>query len=400
MKVVYLINQYPKISHTFIRREINALEDLGVEVLRAASRLGPEELVDPRDKSEVSKTHFLLSQRSELLLACLSACIFSPRRALASLKAMLRIRSNSSGGAVRHFAYWAQAAYLAKFCHQHDISHVHAHFSTSPATIALLCNRLGGPTYSFTVHGPEDFDNPVGLSIPEKIRSASAVVAITSFCKSQLSRWCDYNHWGKIQIVHCAVGDEYFETPIAPLPESFSMLSIGRLCEQKGQMVIVEAIRLLKQQGTIVNCKIVGDGELRPIIESKISEYDLASQISILGWKSSEEIQSLIDSSSILLLPSFAEGLPVVIMESLARARPALTTYIAGIPELIEDGENGWLVPAGDTVALAEAIDKAASTPIPVLEEMGLRGKAAIIDQHSARKEAQKLQQIFLNCIG
>lgn len=399
LKVAYLVNQYPKISHTFIRREILALEDIGIEVVRTASRKGPEELVDQDDKLELEKTLYLLSNRLGVIFSLLTALCSSPIKTTTAFRTALSLRSNCSGSFVRHMAYLAQAAYLSRLCKEQNIAHVHAHFGTSPAAIALLCKLLGGPGYSFTVHGPEEFDDPKGLSLNEKISNANAVLAITSFCKSQLSRWCAYEHWEKIRIVHCALGEEYIDAKPVAFPEHFSMLSIGRLCEQKGQMVIVEALRRLSERGITTRCNIVGDGELRAIIESKISEYGLSASISILGWKSSEEIRQLIDDSSLLLLPSFAEGLPVVIMESLARARPTITTYIAGIPELIEDESNGWIIPAGDPEKLSSAIEHAMKSPKEVLEKMGAAGRASVQEHHDVRKEADKLKQIFLDCI-
>lgn len=395
MKVVYLINQYPKISHTFIRREILSLEAQGIEVFRVSSRPGPEGLIDDLDRAEEEKTIYLVSKPLNLMCALANQFLRTPLAVLNATAKAIRMSRNAGGGLVRHFAYLLQAASLANFCRKNSVEHVHAHFATNPTTIALLCSKLKGPKYSFTIHGPEEFDRPEALSLQEKIEDAAAVVAITSYCRSQLYRWCSYEHWRKISIVHCCVENEYLERPTAPQPEQFSLLSIGRLSEQKGQLLLVEALAVARDKGVQVNCKIVGDGEFRSRIEEEISVQGLESNIELLGWRSGNDILDLIDASSVLILPSFAEGLPVVIMESLARARPAITTYIAGIPELVEKDSNGWLIPAGDAIAIADAVASATNMGPENLDEMGQIGRERVRESHWSATEASKLISIF-----
>jgi glycosyltransferase involved in cell wall biosynthesis len=263
----------------------------------------------------------------------------------------------------------------------------------------MLCHALGGPTYSFTAHGPEEFDQASRLGLRQKIAGAAFVVAISSFGRSQLYRHTDFRQWPKIKIVRCGV-DETFLAPPAPLPTARRLLSIGRLCEQKGQLLLIEAVARLRQAGVVAEVGLVGDGELRPVIEDAIRRGGLADSVRILGWASSAAIVKALDESHALVLPSFAEGLPVVIMEALARARPVLSTYVAGIPELVVPGRNGWLVPAGSAEALAASLRQVLEMPVEQLTEMGLRGREDVRRQHDMASIARELVAHFRGATG
>ncbi len=390
-KVCYLINQYPKISHTFIRREILALESLGAEVHRVSVRQVAEKLVDVVDQQEQERTHFIIGQsKASSAQAMALAALGNFFLLVKSLPLCFRLAKNANGTYVKHFFYLLEACWLFEFCKKRDVHHVHAHFGTNSATVALLCRSLGGPQYSFTVHGPEEFDSPRALSLQEKIGCAKFVVAITSFCKSQLFRWADFADWSKITEVHCAVDDDLLKQSPSPVTTTRRFVSIGRLCEQKGQIVLLQAMARIRQKCPDIQLHLIGDGEYRGYFEQFIKDNDLQNNVVLHGWQGTAGIIEQLDSGTALVLPSFAEGLPVVIMESFARRRPVLTTYIAGIPELVTP-DCGWLVPAGDVDALTGAMQAVIDTPAEQLSAMGDRGYAAVRSRHSAVKEAEKL---------
>ena len=391
MKICYLVNQYPKISHTFIRREILALEALGASVRRVSIRQPPEAPLDATDIEENEKTDFIFSssaakQLPRLMLMSLS---LMPKN-LRALCAAFSLARAAGGGYAKHAVYWLEACWLVKYCKMHQVDHVHAHFGTNPATIAFLSRLMGGPEYSFTVHGPEEFDSPVALSLKRKIAGAKFVVAITSYCKSQLCRWADFEDWTKIVEVHCTVDKSMCEAPsIAPVNLK-RLVSIGRLCEQKGQLILLQSIKRVAELHPDVELHLVGDGDFRPIFERYIKQHGLERNIKILGWMSSEQISSELDQSCAMVLPSFAEGLPVVIMEAFARGRPVITTYIAGIPELVSE-DNGWLVPAGNEDRLVAAINTLLTSSQESLLDKGRKGREAVLERHDANEEASKL---------
>jgi colanic acid/amylovoran biosynthesis glycosyltransferase len=376
MKIAYLVNQYPKISHVFIRREILAVEREGIEVVRFAIRRSSDVVIDSVDVEEAGKTHTLLDAGwSSLLQSTLRLAALRPLRFLKGLMLAVSVGLRSDRGVLRHLVYLAEACYLLRCVSRDGIRHVHAHFGTNSTMVAMLCRELGGPSYSFTVHGPEEFDNAGMLGLRQKIRRAAFVAAITSYARSQLFRLCEFRSWPKIKVVRCGVDAAFFGAEPAPIPERRRLLSIGRLCEQKGQMLMIDAVAMLQREGRDIDLVLIGDGELRNDLERAITRHALMERVRIVGWASTDAIRKALDDSWALVLPSFAEGLPVVIMEAFARARPVLSTFVAGIPELVFPGRNGWLVPPGSVEAIAEGIRQILDTPRERLQEMGLCGR-------------------------
>lgn len=395
MKLAYLINQYPRVSHTFVRREIAALEQAGVEVARFSIRHSPEQVVDPSDQAELERTRVIVGVGvTGLLLALFTRLLRSPVSMLRAALLTVRIGWRSERGLLRHVAYLAEACVLLDWFRAGGITHVHAHFGTNSTAVVMLCHELGGPTYSFTVHGPEEFDKPLLLSLRTKIERATFVVAITNFCRSQLYRHCSHDHWSKIHIVHCALDHEFLGGEPQPLPSTPRIVTVGRLNEQKGQLLLVEAAGRVARKGIDFELVLVGDGEMRPELETLIAREGLTGKVKILGWAPNAEVRAQLSDSRFMILPSFAEGLPVVIMEALALARPVLTTYVAGIPELVGD-DCGWLIPAGSVEAIADGIERALAAGDAELEALGRAGRAKVQKEHDATVEAGKLLELF-----
>lgn len=400
MTIAYLINQYPKVSHSFIRREIAGVEASGLRVERFSIRSCSSELVDEEDKQELEKTRVILGIGIiGLIFALIRTGLTRPMRFVRAFSLMLQIGWHSERGVWRNFAYLAEACVLLRWFSELGIAHVHSHFGTNSTTVAMLCRTLGGPPYSFTVHGPEEFDKVQAIALTEKIERAAFVVAVSSFGKSQLYRWCERQHWSKIHIVHCGV-DELFltQTPV-PVPDQPRLVCVGRLTEQKGHLLLIEAAGRLAAESLPFKLILVGDGPLRSEIETLMAQYGLQDRVEIMGWASSREVQQQLLASRGLVLPSFAEGLPVVIMEALALSRPVISTYVAGIPELVEPNTCGWLVPPGSVESLTEAMRTALQAPVETLEQMGRAGVHRVSEQHDAAKEASKLAALFRSCI-
>jgi glycosyltransferase involved in cell wall biosynthesis len=292
-------------------------------------------------------------------------------------------------------AYLMEACVLRAWSKADGVSHVHAHFASNPAEVAMLCHEMGGPPYSFTVHGPEEIDRAERLSLNLKIGRAKFVVAISQYCRSQLFRWCRHDDWHKIRIVHCGLDDSYLKRPVTPPGAGRRLVCVGRICEQKGQLILMDAAAALRRQGVDFEMVLVGDGELRREVEELIERHDLSDQVRITGWATTDEVQRELDACRAMILPSFAEGLPVVIMEALAMGRPVIATYIAGIPELVEPGINGWLCPAGSTDALLDAMRQALDGQPEQLESMGRRGAQAVAERHDVARESAKLIRLI-----
>jgi colanic acid/amylovoran biosynthesis glycosyltransferase len=272
---------------------------------------------------------------------------------------------------------------------------VHSHFGTNAAEVAMLCSELGGPAFSFTVHGPEEFDMPRGLHLGEKVAQAAFVAAVSSFGRSQLYRWIPHAQWTKVKVVRCGVDEGFSRRPQDTAPASRMVVCVGRLCEQKGQSLLLAAARDMARRGADFELVLAGDGEMRAQLEALIDAYGLRGCVRITGWVSGEQVRTLLLQSRGLILPSFAEGLPVVVMEAMALARPVIVTHIAGLPELVRPGQEGWLVPAGDCAALVHAWTELLAADAHQRAAMGRSARQRVLQRHSAAAGARKLLHLF-----
>ena len=400
-RVAYLTTAYPKVSHTFIRREIFALEALGWEVLRLAIRDAGEVLVDPEDLRESQRTrHCLREPPSRLLGAALRVILERPRRAWRALGTTFGMARLSERGLLRHLAYFVEACWLVEVCREAAAHHVHVHFGTNAAAVARLATQLGGPRYSMTVHGPDEFDAPVGLSLGAKVHEAAFVAAISDFCSAQLRRWSIPADWERIHVVRCALPVSAGATPSAVDPNAQMLLTVGRLSAQKGHLLLLEAVARLRSEDRGVSLVLAGDGELRESLTRDIAARGLEDAVRITGWVSGDEVQKLLHACRVLVLPSFAEGLPVVLMEAFAAGRSVVTTWVAGIPELVRPGENGWLVPAGDVDALVAALREVLDAPPSFLDARARAGRERVLRNHDVATEAASLSRLFAESLS
>lgn len=395
MRLAYLTTAYPEVSHTFIRREILELERRGHEVLRLSVRAPTSRLVDPRDLAEQARTQVLLAQPAAIARSVLTNALARPIRFLRALATTLAMSRTSDRGLLRHLAYLAEACRVRDHVVAQRSEHLHVHFGTNAAAVGRLAHILGGPPFSVTMHGPDEFDAPVALSIADKVHDAAFTVAISHFGAAQLRRWSRPADQDRIAIVRCTIGDE-FEKPAGAIPpDSITFTCVGRLSAQKGQVLLVDAFADLVATGADARLVLAGDGELRGAIEARIAARGLGERVTITGWVDAERVRELLRTSRALVLPSFAEGLPVVILEAFALGRPVVTTFVAGIPELVEPGRSGWLVPAGAPAPLVTALRDALAAPIAQLEAMGRHGRMRVLAEHGTSGQVDLLEALF-----
>ncbi len=393
LSIAYLVNQYPQPSQCFIRREIEALEARGYRVLRYTLRGYDQSLADPDDRAERERTRAVLGVGAVgLALAILREALARPSAFVRAFRLALELGRPSERGVLIHMIYLAEACVLRGWLAAAKVRHVHAHFGTNSAAVAAICRALDGPPFSFTVHGPEEFDAPRGYGLGVKARHAAFVVAITEFTRSQLFRWVDSADWHRIKLVRCGLGPYYFEGP-SPFPDPLGdrLVSVGRLTEQKGQLILIEAAGVLRDRGVDFDLTLIGDGPMRGDVERLIARLDLGDRVHLAGFMSNPDVRRAMIASRSMVLPSFAEGLPAVVMEALALGRPVITTYVNGNPELVEAGRSGWLVTPGAVGGLADAMAEALAAPRSELERMGRIGSARVAELHDARKQVALL---------
>ncbi|MEM6388203.1 MAG: glycosyltransferase [Pseudomonadota bacterium] len=400
MRIGYLMNIYPVTSATFIRREIAAIEAQGIPVTRYALRRWDEALVDAADRAEQDRTQYLLSGRVPALVGSFfPELVSNPGGLWRAVKAWAHLLNNARTGVIRHIAYLLEAISLKRAAARDGIDHIHAHWSTNTAAVALMARRLGGPSFSFTAHGPDEFVDPGPASLKFKVEEAAFVAAISNYARTRLALAAGHDQWDKLKIIHCGLNLEAFEVSDAPFDAEAPFVCVGRLCPQKAQVLMMEAAAEVVKTHPSLRIELIGDGESRAEVEAAIAKHGLQDNVTLLGWQDNAQVRAHLGRARALLLPSFAEGLPVVIMEALALGRPAISTYIAGIPELVDEG-TGWIIPAGSVDDIAKAMRAALEASPEALAQKGRAGRARVEQAHDVVKEAARLQAEIAAQVG
>lgn len=396
MKVLYLVNQYPKNSHTFVRREIRGVEACGIDVVRVSIRPAADDLVEAEDREEAKRTHTLLQGGAlGLLPSVLAVACTRPLKFLSGLARTFGLARGAERGLGVHCAYFAEACALLRLCRREQVDHIHVHFATNPPLVAMLVKQLGGPGFSFTAHGSEEYYRALSLKLADKVADAAFVAAISRFGRSQLQLFAAPEIHDRIHIVHCGLDAAFLEDHPGSPPSGNRFLFVGRLCQQKQPLVLLDAAARLAAKGVDFHLDMVGDGELTEAVREAVEGRGLGEKVTLHGTVDGAEVRRLIDASRAMVLSSSAEGLPVVLMESMALQRPVVTTFIAAIPELVRQGVEGWLVPTGDAEALADAMQEALSCPDEELARMGVAAAERARQRHDIRVSAERMAELF-----
>lgn len=393
MKLAYLLGTYPLPSETFVRKEIESLEELGQPVVRFAARGWDSQLVDPKDIAEQGRTDYLLTGgKGRLFADALRTVLRHPLRSFALLPKLWRLYRNAGRTVSVFVAYGLQALAFRTRTARLGTNHVHCHFSNNATAIAMLARSLGGPSYSFTVHGPDELVDPKSRSLGMKARGAAFVVAITGYCRDRILAEAP-DVADKVHIIHCGIDPQDFAFDGAA-PETSRIVCVGRLCFNKGQRHIPAAVAQVKDEFPGLVVDLLGGGDDEGLIREEIAKHGVGKQVILHGWATGAQVRETLRQSRALLLPSYAEGLPIVIMEALAVGRPVLTTRITGIPELVDSG-CGWLFEPGDVDAIAEALRGVMRASASERAAMGAEGRRRVEERHDLRKSAATLLDAF-----
>jgi colanic acid/amylovoran biosynthesis glycosyltransferase len=353
LRVAFMTGEYPRATDTFIQREVAALRALGHHVQTFSVRMPPQsENLGPEILAGRKSTIYLLPPQG-LMIAHLAQLVLSPRRYFVALALAWKTCPPGIRAMARQAAYFAEAAMLVRLMKKHALSHLHNHFADSSCSVAAIAAAMGGTTYSFTIHGPTEFYEPKFWRIDEKVRRALFVNCISHFCRSQVMLFAPLDCWSKLRIVHCGVDPDAFEVK-RHKGRGRQLLFVGRLAAMKGLPILLEA--LAKLEG--VTLDVAGDGPDRQLLEEKARTLNIASRVRFLGYQSQPQVRELLKEADLFVMSSFAEGVPVVLMEAMAAGVPVVATRIAGIPELVRDGHSGLLVAPGDANEMAGAVHR------------------------------------------
>ncbi len=397
LRIAYLTGQYPAVSHTFILREILALRDLGFDIETCSVRASGPEHQRGSDERHAAATSFYVqsSARSPRHLArTLRLGLGQPRALARMMRQAWAIRPPGFRGLAWHLFYAAEALLLAAHLDGRNIARLHNHFAGASASVSLLAATFLNIPFSFTLHGPADLVEAPQARLDRKIRAADFVACISHFARSQAMIHADPANWPKLRIIHCAVDPARYVGPGAD-PDSqgpVRLIFVGRLAPVKGVRVLLEAVSQARAAGTELRLTVIGDGPDRAALEAMASP--LGDMVRFTGYQSQDEVAAHLTQSDIFVLASFAEGVPVVLMEAMASRLPVVATRIAGIPELVTDGENGLIVAPGDAAALARAIGRLAADPA-LRRRMGRVGRETVIQDFALRVEAARLARLL-----
>ena len=308
---------------------------------------------------------------------------------------MLRLRSVSPRGLLAHVAYLLEASWLLFDFERRGIQHLHVHFANNPASVALLCRHLGGPPFSFTVHSPESSENPGQVSLREKVEQAEFVVAVSARGRAQILHWIGSDQEPKVQVIKTGIGAQFLEQERRSIPEEPVFVAIGRLSPEKGHLVLLDAFRRVASSVPRAKLNIVGDGPLRARLEAAAAQAGLTDRVCFAGNLDEQHVRSAILDSRALVLSSFHEGLPVVVLEAMALGRPVIATAVGAVHEVLEPGRSGWIVPSGSADCLAQALEEAAHVPAAQLEEMGRAGRNAVARLHAVQDQVSQLAALI-----
>lgn len=398
VRIAYLVSRYPAISHTFVLREVLGLRERGFDIWVASINPDdrPAELLTEEERSEGSRTFYVKKAGiAGVLRTQWQALVLSPEAYFRSLYYAFSLGGSDIKRIVLCCFYFVEAALLADWMHKHQLRHIHVHFATPAATVGMILTKLSPVTMSMTVHGPDEFYDVEGYYLAQKIRACRFVCAIGQFARSQLMKLSPVADWDKLLISPLGVHPDQF-VPRAPVGNGnrFEVLCVGRLVAAKGQHVLLGALSVLRQQGRAVHVRFVGDGPDRVSLESRAQSLGLKLDATFEGPVNQDRIRQFYNTADVFALASFAEGIPVALMEAMAMEIPCISTWITGIPELIRDGIDGLLVPPGDTEALAAAIARLMDDR-ESCQGLGRAGRQRVIDKYNLPRNLERLASIF-----
>ena len=391
MRIAYLTGQYPRTTDTFIQREVQALRDLDVEIHTLAIRRPPPGEQVPPGFPELPQTCYVLPVGPlRLIGAHLALLVASPRRYFGSLALAVATAAPGFRGLLFQCFYFLEAVVVGRYLRRHRIDHLHNHFADSSCTVAMLAAEMSEVGFSFTLHGPSIFFQPMTWRLDEKIKRARFVSCISYFCRSQGMIFASPDTWNRMHVVHCGVDPPAYQM-VKHEGRGRGILYVGRLVAVKGLAVLLDALAGIRDEFDDFELTVVGDGPDRVTLEAHARRLNLP--VRFVGYRSVDQVKAHLEQSDLFVMSSFAEGVPVVLMEAMAAGLPVVATRLAGVAELVEDGRSGLLVNPSDPAALGRAVGRLLADP-KLRSRFGGAGRAKVEAEFNIRKEAAWLKRL------
>jgi colanic acid/amylovoran biosynthesis glycosyltransferase len=389
-----LIAQHPAINHAVILREVRLLRDrfeIHTASIRAPDR--PLEQLSQEERDEAKQTYYVKPSGVTGAIGALAATlVFRPGGFIRGCWYAMKLARFRPRQLALNLAYFAQAVMVGRWMRGLKLSHLHTHYSS---TVALLVHKTFGVEISISFHGPDEFNDPAGFWIREKVAACSFVRAISHYARSQLMRLSAAADWEKIHVVYMGVDPDAFTArPFRPNPSPVEIICVGRLAPVKAQHILIGAMEILVREQFDVFLHVVGGGPDRAILEAEVAARGLGAKVRFHGFTPQDQLEALYRGADIFALPSFAEGVPGVLMEAMAMEIPCVSTSITGIPELIRNGIDGLLVAPSDTEGFAAAIRQLV-TDADLRRTIGQAGRIRVLEKFELRKNAPALAALF-----
>lgn len=393
----YLVSQYPAVNHTFILREIRALRRLGwnIHVISIRKPDRPPGKLSPDEAEEQRLTFAVLGTGAGAVIAEQLRMFFTgPLAYLSVLWGAWRLAGGAWGAKWAHTMYFLEAVVAAGYFRRREVTHFHTHFAS---TVALLTARLSGLPFSVTVHGPDEFNDVIGFHMAEKVTESAFVATISRYASSQVMKASNPAHWHKVHVLPLGVDPGHFTPRVlenTAADRTFELVFVGRLAPAKAQHLLLDAVAQLTAAGRKVHLTLVGEGPSRASLERQIERDNLSAQVTLAGACNQERVLEFYRRTDLFTLASFAEGVPVVLMEAMSMEIPCVSTWITGIPELIRSGEDGLLVPPADVEALAGAIARLMDDP-ELCRRFGKSGRERVRRNYDLALNAERLGAVM-----
>lgn len=398
LRLAYLTSRYPAVSHTFIFREIAALRLSGATV--EASSVNPpdrptNQLPEFEQVEETQVFYIKRASLSQIAKAHLRTLAARPWETLQGFRLALSHAGASGKQLVRWIGYFAEAVIVGDWLRRRGHRHLHVHFATEVASVGYLAARIFGIDLTLTVHGPDEFYDVTRHALTSKIETASLICCISFFTRGQLMKLTPPDQWDKFHVVRLGVDiREFTPQPFRAMPEVFEVLCVGRLVPAKGQHILLRSVRALSRLGYNLRLRLVGDGPDRESLERYCLAHGLEARVVFEGAVNQDRVRGYFRRADLFVLASFAEGIPVVLMEAMASEVACISTSITGIPELIRNGIEGVLVPSSDEHALTTAIATLIDDP-ELRRRLGKAGRARVADQFEMNTNVARLRRLF-----
>lgn len=398
-RLAYLVSEYPATSHTFILREVVGLRTRGFDIVTASINADARPLTSVTDEERAEReTTYVLKRHG--VRGAIGALAWTlrrhPRGFARGLKAVLQRSACNPRLAGKHLFHWLEALMVGRWMDRQQASHLHVHFATAGASVASLTRRIFPITLSMMVHGPDEFAQVDREHFAAKVEAADFVFCISHFARSQTMYHSAPNHWHKLDIVRLGIDPEVFKPARRKSSADFSLLCVGRLVPAKGQHLLLEALLRLRAQGKTISLHLVGDGPDRESLQHFCRRQGLDGQVEFHGALNHDEVRSMYARCDAFALPSFAEGIPVVLMEAMAAGLPCISSRITGIPELISDGETGFTAAASDVDELVTRLGQLVDNP-GLRQQLGEAGRQRVCDDYNLAQNVGILAERFRN---